>query len=119
MSIIRTSRVLYKDKLAFWLINFSILSIVATWIVFLFKRIEPDPLAVLHYNIYSGIDGLGSWQWLYIWPGILLLISAVDFILAVLLWTKFRVMSYFLLTTIIVINSFMFLFIYNILNYNL
>ena len=118
MSIIRTSLVLYQDKLAFWLINFSILSIVSTWALFLFKRVERDPLAVLHYNIYAGIDALGSWQWLYLLPAIFLLIAALDFWLAVLLWTKARVLSYFLLATILIMNFFMSLFIYNILNYN-
>lgn len=119
MSIIRTSKVLYKDKLAFWLANFSVLAILATWIIFLFKRIKYDPLSVLHYNIYAGIDALGSWHWLFLIPAIVLAVSILDFFLAVLLWTKVRVMSYFLLTTILVINSFTFLFIYNILNYNL
>ncbi|RJP61761.1 MAG: hypothetical protein C4543_02980 [Ignavibacteriales bacterium] len=119
MSIIRTSKVLYKDKLAFWLTNFSVLVILATWIVFLFKRIKYDPLAVLHYNIYAGIDALGPWYWLFLIPGIALVVSLLDFFLAVMLWTKVRVMSYFLLTTILVINIFIFLFIYNILNYNL
>jgi len=119
MSIIRTSRVLYKDKLAFWLSNFSFLFILATWVLFLVKRIKHDPLSVLHYNIYAGIDILGNWSWLYIMPALVLLVSVIDFLLAVLLWTKVRVMSYFLLATIMLINIFMFLFLYNILNYNL
>ncbi|MFA6307599.1 MAG: hypothetical protein WCS88_02805 [Patescibacteria group bacterium] len=119
MSIIRTSKVLYKDKLAFWLINFSFLSILATWFLFFIKRIKYDPLAVLHYNIYSGIDILGAWYILFIIPVLVLIVSFLDFFLAVLLWTKVRVMSYFLLLTILLINVFMFLFLYNILNYNL
>ena len=119
MSIIRTSKVLYKDKLAFWLTNVSFLFILATWASFLIKRIKLDPLAVLHYNIYAGIDTLGSWHWLYIMPALVLAVSIIDFILAVILWTKVRVMSYFLLATIMIINIFMFLFLYNILNYNL
>ena len=119
MSIIRTSKVLYKDKLAFWLANVSILAILATWFMFLFKKIKPDPLAVLHYNIYAGIDALGSWHWLYLIPLIVLVVSIVDFLLAVVLWTKARVMSYFLLVAILLINIFTFLFINNILNYNL
>ncbi|MBT4516899.1 MAG: hypothetical protein HOC78_03305 [Candidatus Komeilibacteria bacterium] len=119
MSIIRTSRVLYKDKLAFWLTNVSFLFILATWALFFVKKIKHDPLAVLHFNIYAGIDTLGPWHWLYTWPAIVLVISVIDFVLAVLLWTRVRVMSYFLLATIMIINIFMFLFLYNILNYNL
>lgn len=119
MSIIRTSRVLYKDKLAFWLINVSLLFTIAVIALFFFKRIKPDPLAVLHYNIYAGIDILGPWYWLWLMPIIIFVVSILDFWLATLLWTKVRVMSYFLLTTIMLINIFMFLFLYNILNYNL
>lgn len=119
MPIIRTSRVLYKDKLAFWLINVSFLFILGNWSLFFIKRIKLDPLAVLHYNIYAGIDTLGSWYWLYAIPLIVLVVSIIDFLLATLLWTKVRVMSYFLLTTIMIINIFTFLFLYNILNYNL
>lgn len=118
MSIIRTSKVLYKDRLAFWLSNFSILAMIATWLVFLFKPIERDPLAVLHYNIYAGIDALGSWHWLYLIPLIVLFFSLLDFALAVLLWTRMRIMSYFLLVNILLINAFTFFYIYNILNYN-
>lgn len=119
MSIIRTSKVLYKDKLAFWLINVSFVSILATWVLFIVKNIKHDSLAVLHYNIYAGIDTLGSWHWLYTIPLIILVISIIDFLLVILLWTKVRVMSYFLLTAIMIINIFVFLFLNNILNYNL
>lgn len=119
MKLFRTIKVFYKDKLVFWLVNFSLLGIISTWSLFLFKRVLVSPLAVLHYNIYAGIDTLGNWYWLYILPGIILLISLLDFLLAVYFWTTQRVFSYFLLTIILLSNVIMFLFLFNILNYNI
>lgn len=118
MDVIRTARVLYKDRLAFWLSNLSLLAILATWAWFFYIPINKDPLAVIHYNIYAGIDTIGTWHWLYIIPLGALFFSLVDFLLSIFLWTKFRTLSYYLLVNIVLINSFVFLYLYNILNYN-
>ncbi|PIR06435.1 MAG: hypothetical protein COV55_04075 [Candidatus Komeilibacteria bacterium CG11_big_fil_rev_8_21_14_0_20_36_20] len=118
MQIFKTVKIFYKDRLAFWLVNFSVLFILATGSLFLFKKIIQSPLAVLHYNIYAGIDMIGQWQWLYLIPGIVLVVSILNFILATWLWTKQRIWSYFLLTTILLINLSIFIFLYNILDYN-
>ncbi|MBU1203197.1 hypothetical protein KKH39_04125 [Patescibacteria group bacterium] len=115
MAILRTAKVLYKDKLAFWLINVSILSILANWSLFLFRKVARDQLSVLHYNVYSGIDILGYWYWLYIIPGIFLVLALINIFLAVFLWTRFRILSYFLIFTIFICHSFLFFYLYNIL----
>ncbi|MCD4760373.1 hypothetical protein K8R42_00560 [bacterium] len=118
MAVFRAVKVLYKDKLAFWLLNLSVLAIIATWSLIIYQKIQPDPLAVLHYNIYSGIDVIGHSKWLYIIPAVFLGLSIINFFLAILIWTKQRIFSYFLLITILLSNIFIFLYLYNILNYN-
>lgn len=118
MAILRSARVLYKDKLAFWLLNFIFLFILATWLLFLFKKVTPDPLAVLHVNIYSGIDVIGNSNWLYIIPAMFFVLSILDICLAIYLWTKNRLFSYLLLITLLFINLVLFLYLFNILNYN-
>lgn len=118
MAILRSARVLYKDKLAFWLLNFGILFILAIWLLFLFKKVVPDPLAVLHVNIYSGIDIIGSSNWLFIIPAIFLFLSVIDICLSIYLWTKNRLFSYLLLISVLFINFILFLYLFNILNYN-
>ncbi|MBT4735534.1 MAG: hypothetical protein HOO10_11120 [Candidatus Marinimicrobia bacterium] len=118
MKLLKTAKIFYKDRLAAILLNITILVILATWLLFIFYKAAPDPLTALHYNIYAGIDTLGSWRWLYIIPGIVLAISIIDVILAVLFWTKQRMWSYFLLITILLINAGVFYYLYNILNYN-
>lgn len=122
MQIWRSIRVFYKDRLAAWLLNFSVLFILGTWALLLFNKIVKSPLAVLHINIYAGIDVLGHWKWLYIIPAIFLGVAIVDFLLALWLWTRQRVLSYFLLITILLSNIILFLYffyLFNILKYNI
>ncbi len=120
MDIFRQTKVFYRDRLAFWLTNISILFILANWAIFLFYKFEAHPhFTVLHYNIYDGIDILGNYKWLYRVPVISLAISVLDFILAVLLYTSKRVWAYFLLTTILLLNTLIFLYTYYIINSNL
>ncbi|MBT6691485.1 hypothetical protein HOB10_04100 [Candidatus Parcubacteria bacterium] len=119
MELLRKAKVFYRDRLVFWLLNFSILFILGTWALFLIKKIEQGPLTVLHYNIYVGIDMFGHSKWLYIVPGIVLAFTLLNIYLAVLLWTKQRIMSYFLLVSSLLVNSIIFIYIFNILNRNL
>lgn len=119
MAILRSAKVLYKDKLAFWLTNFSLLFILSAWSVFLFKRVKPDPLAVIHVNIYSGIDVIAGHNWLFIVPAIFLAVSILNFWLAILLWTRSRLSAYLLLSTVLFINLALFLYLFTILNYNI
>jgi len=119
MELLRKVKVFYRDRLVFWLLNFSIVFFIATWVLFLIKKIEQGPLTVLHYNVYVGIDMFGHSKWLYEVPALVLFLTLLDSYLAVLLWTKQRVMSYFLLVTVLLSHLIMFIYIYNILNYNL
>lgn len=120
MDIFRQSKVFYRDRLAFWLTNISIVLILVNWIIFLFYKLDFDPhLTILHYNIYDGIDVIGEYKWIFIIPAITSFFSILDFVLAVLLWTSQRTWSYFLLTTILLLNTLVFLYTYNIINYNL
>lgn len=119
MEVIRTVKVFYRDRLVFWLLNFSILAIFATWGLLSWKQVNTSELAVLHYNIYYGIDILAHSRWLYLIPLFVLVISILDFLIAIFLWTKNRLLSYFLLTTILIINIIVLVYLYNIINYNI
>ncbi len=57
-----------------------------------------DKIAVpLHYNIYSGIDLFGEWWRIFMIPGIGLIIYLLNLILAIGIWPRDRVLSYFYL----------------------
>lgn len=118
MQIVRTIKVFYKDKLAGWLINFSALFLVVTWALILLAKIKKDPLAVLHYNIYAGIDTLGDFKWLYFVPLIILVLSLLDILLAAWVFSKNRLSSYFLLTAVLFINAVVLFYINHILKLN-
>lgn len=119
MLLIKTIKVLYKDKLSFWLLNISLLLFIVQWSLLFSKKIIKSPIAVLHYNIYSGIDVLADSNWLYIIPSIVLLLFILNLFLTVYFWKRKRVFSYFLLTTILLLNTMVFIYLYNILNYNI
>ncbi|MCB9802598.1 hypothetical protein H6761_01085 [Candidatus Nomurabacteria bacterium] len=119
MSYFSKVKVFYKDKLNFWLLNLAGLLVLSTWFLFLFKPIKTSSLAILHYNIYFGFDILGNWSWLFFIPGLVSLFSLLDLYLAIYLWNKQAIWSQFLLLLILLINLMSFVFLFNILNYNL
>ena len=119
MHLIKTAKVFYKDRFSFYLINFSLIIILATWFLFLLKKVAKSPLSVLHYNIYFGFDVLGSWSKLFIPPLLVLFLTILNLFLAIYFWTRHRAWSYFLLTLILLSNIVIFIFTFNILNYNL
>ncbi len=119
MNLIKRTKIFYKDKFNFYIINLSLLIIISTWILFIIKKIDKSSLSILHYNIYFGFDILGNWTKLFIFPGFVLFLSLVNLFLAIYFWTKNRFWSYFLLTLILLSNLITFIFVFNILNYNL
>lgn len=73
----------------------TLLCNAASWLlVFLIDRSQPT--VILHYNIYFGPDGFGSWPQLLFIPGIGLSIAALNFSLAGWLWWRDRFLSYVL-----------------------
>lgn len=119
MEIKRTLRVIYKDKLVLVLSLIISLLFLATWFLFLIRKIDYSNLSVLHTNIYVGIDVLGSWQWLFYLPGLTILVSVLNFILAFFLWTRQRMWTYYFLSATVFLNFFIFIYLYNILYFNL
>jgi len=119
MLLIKTIKVLYKDKLSFWLLNVSLLLIISQCFLFIFKKVVKSEIAVLHYNIYSGFDVLASSNWIYIIPSIVLVLSILNFFLTTYFWKRQRIFSYLLLTTILLLNTMVFIYLYNIINYNI
>jgi len=119
MQFLLTLKVLYKDRLAAWIINIAALFVLGTWIWLLSHAVERNSLTVLHYNIYSGIDVLGAWYWIYLLPGMVLALSILNYWLAMFFWKNFPTFSYFFLSTTLLINVLVFIYVFNILGYNL
>lgn len=118
MRFVALIKLFFKDKLVLVLSVFSLAFILATWWKVLSSQIEPDPITVLHYNIYAGFDMIGQWYWLYLIPAMVFIMSLINFLLAMLIWKRQTNWSYLLLTDDLLINAITFIFIFNILNYS-
>ena len=85
-----------RDKavlLNFWL-N-ALLQLLAWFGALLLARPASQPL-ILHYNIYFGVDFLGPWVWLLVFPVSGLFIFFLNFTLALGLYVHQRLLSLFL-----------------------
>jgi len=62
------------------LVTAALTLVVSLWFCFqIFNvREHSQGLLVLHYNVYTGIDAIGSWGWAYLLPLAWLVFTAVD-----------------------------------------
>lgn len=110
----------------FFLFSFflSLLINIATWI-FLYLKISPFKIinqygeVSLHYNIYLGIDKIGSWYLVLILPLVGLLILIINIVLSFKLYIKQQVLSFFLtgialVVQIIILAAGIFIFLLNV-----
>ena len=81
----------FSAKLAWGRLFFKILTIfalvhgIASSVVFLvivLPRRDGTGMMVFHYNVYQGVDQFHPWWWLLFLPGIWLLLTVIDIILA-------------------------------------
>lgn len=119
MELIRKIRVVFKDKLVAVMGVLSLGLMLAAWSLFLLRKVNYSELSVIHSNIYLGIDVLAHWRWFFLIPGLVFLVSILDFMLALYLWVKNRLWTYYLLVSIFFINFLLFIYLYNIINFNL
>lgn len=71
-----------------------ILMNAAMWLAILVFIDRTQLITILHYNIYFGPDGFGSWYDLMILPGIGLVIALINFIMTTWLWRRDRFLAY-------------------------
>lgn len=56
-------------------------------------------LLVFHYNLYFGIDEVLPWAWIFVYPGALIVLVAIDLFASGHLFRKDRIVSRVLLCT--------------------
>ncbi len=89
-------------------IRYFRVTILGSFFVFLCTTLLPvwrlfpiglqNKLAIpLHYNIYSGIDLFGPWWYIFMIPVIGLAIFVLNLVLAIGIWRREQVLSYFYL----------------------
>ena len=75
----------------------------------LFPEVTESVAIPLHYNIHSGVDLFGPWKRIFTTPIISGIILVVNIVLALFLWKKDRVLSYFFITIAALVQIFAFL----------
>lgn len=65
-----------------------------TWLIAILWFDHSATTVILHYNIYFGPDGFGSWYNLLTLPMLGTVIGGLDLALAVWLWSRDRFLSY-------------------------
>lgn len=70
----------------------------------IFMRVG-NPAAILHYNVYFGVDVIGNWWQSYLNPLMGFLIMIVNFVLALAFYNlKERIASYILLLANLIVQ---------------
>ncbi len=109
----------WKNKIIMGIFALSCLVNISLWI-FLFKNQKSSELPViLHYNLFFGVDYLGGYNEIYLIPTVGAIIIITNTILGCLLYKKERLASYFLTFNIFIVQSFLLLAGYLIVEINL
>ena len=98
------SNLFIRDK--FVLINLSLSFLFSLFsLIWLYYKITPqvEPVA-LHYTIYFGIDLIGEWYYVFLFPLLGIITILVNFILAYLLFIKVKILAYLLVLTSTIIQ---------------
>ncbi len=109
----------WKNKIIMSIFALSCLANVSLWI-FLFKNQKSSELPViLHYNLFFGVDYLGGYNEIYLIPIVGVIVIIINTILGYLLYERERLASYFLTFNIFIVQSFLLLAGYLIVEINL
>lgn len=80
-----SARRAWHNPLLKWIALATAVIVVAATGFYLWKTLghaRESGTVVLHYNIYLGIDDVVAWPWAFFWPGIWLVLTGLDIILA-------------------------------------
>ena len=109
----------WKNEIIMSIFALSCLANIFLW-AFLFKNQKSSELPViLHYNLFFGVDYLGSYNEIYLIPVVGVIIIIANTILGCLLYKRERLASYFLAFNIFIVQSFLLLAGYLIVEINL
>lgn len=108
----------FKDKLLKFSLIFSLLLNLLLWFYLAWQIRKLPSVIPLHYNIYYGIDFLGPWYYLIFLVGFGLALIVFNFFIALTVLTNHKILSYFLLSSLVVIQLLLFMACVAIININ-
>ncbi len=86
----------YKEKYIFLFCNLSAVSVVLALVWIVLQIPYTTKLVPLHVNIFFGIDRIGSWFGLFIYPFLSLVLLAANVTVAYRIFPKDKYLSYYL-----------------------
>lgn len=86
----------YRERYIFSFFNLSLLFLLISLGLIIVGYQPQEDLAILHYNIFYGIDYLGPWFMPYINIGLLFIALLINFVFSYRIFTKDKYMSYYL-----------------------
>lgn len=113
---------LYKRPY-FWMMNsiaFLFTGASFAWIYYhLFPEILEQPGVPLHYNVHSGVDSFGSWEWIFLAPAVALALFIINNIIAALVAKRDYVLSYMAIAVATISSILVFVAVLHIVQLNL
>ena len=103
------SRVLWQDKFMLFGVSFAFLLVLMSWLLSAQSELYGD-FSPWHYTVYFGIDRIGPWWYILIYPVFASAIFIINTIASMILYFQRRLFSYVIVSTTIV--SLLFIFIY-------
>jgi len=97
----------FKNTTNQLLISSSLLLNIALFLFFHFFIKQSDIPIVLHYNIDWGVDYFGEVKSIFVLPTVGIIIFLLNGVLALKLWGKNRILSYFLTTATFLTQGFL------------
>lgn len=97
----------FKDTTNQLLIGSSLFLNIALFLFFYFFIKQNNIPIVLHYNVNWGVDYFGEIKNIFVLPKVGAIIFLLNGILALKLWGKNRILSYFLTTTTFLVQCFL------------
>jgi hypothetical protein len=84
----------WSDPIIFFSIVLAALANIAIW-ASLYFTIEPTGRdIILHYNIYFGVDAIGSWRNVFFMPALALILLLINLVLSRFFYYKERLLAY-------------------------
>jgi hypothetical protein len=84
----------WSDPVIFFSIVLAVIANIVLWGA-LYFTIEPaNRDIILHYNIYFGVDAIGSWKNVFFMPGLALILLLTNLVLSRFFYYKERLLAY-------------------------
>jgi len=95
----------FRSHIILWLLVFIFLVNLTNWILLKIFIKPIDFPIILHYNVYFGVDMLGSWKQVYFLPALGLLLLIINLFLSFYFYKKKdRIASYILMIAALMIQ---------------